>query len=323
MKHNLLYIAVTAIACGCHRSSQQETRPQDTAPSIEQLSNSGTTAAAVDPNPSSASAALQAPDDTFLLTERRKVLFIARGAKSEFDEDALAEIRAMVPRLQAAGMFWDTISALSTLQKGKFRNDILSALRALEPPDTGQKVNREFNDAYRTVEWIQDPEIARIALEKLPKAVPYIFPNTPPPPPWSESTPEGLERLPHGAQGLLATTVVKLGDEATLAKFREQLKEAPPTTQRVMIWALGNSPELADFNLLMALREKITDPGTADTLIRALNKITQSMHTLAESPESFPAERRPKDPKKLLKVAEQCKAHLVELKLIVNLTLYD
>lgn len=127
----------------------------------------------------------------------------------------------------------------------------------------------------------------------------------------------------HGAQGILASTIVKLGDEDTLGKFREQLKTIPAESQRVCIWALGRSPKLEDFELLISLREKITDPGSTDTLMRALNRIPQNMKNLADSPESFPAYRRPKDPKALLETAERCKTRLNDLKLVVPLTIYD
>ncbi len=73
----------------------------------------------------------------------------------------------------------------------------------------------------------------------------------------------------------------------------------------------------------MSLRPKITDPAMADTLVRALNRITGSMQSVAKYPEITSDARRPKDPEKLLQTAERCKERLEELKLVVKLSFYD
>lgn len=321
---------MVCITISCHRSPQADGRAQDSLPSSPHTKQQGMKTApdvlnrALPSKAGQASENTAANDDAILLKKRTEAIFIAKGAGGTFSEAAIMELRAMVPSLQSAGIFWDIMGGISDSQISRFKDSILPALRALEMPKSGNEVNREFAEAYSAASALNDPAVAGIALETLSKAPPYVFPNTAPPPPWSETnTPGSLERLMHGAQGILASTIVKLGDEDTLGKFREQLKTIPAESQRVCIWALGRSPKLEDFELLISLREKITDPGSTDTLMRALNRIPQNMKNLADSPESFPAYRRPKDPKALLETAERCKTRLNDLKLVVPLTIYD
>jgi hypothetical protein len=107
-----------------------------------------------------------------------------------------------------------------------------------------------------------------------------------------------------------------------MVKFREFLKAAPPESQRVYIWALGHSPNIKDFELLMSLRDMITDPEIMDTLVRALNRSVNEMRNRSDSPEKYPVYLLPKDAWAMMKAAVDCKERLVKLNLVVMLTMY-
>lgn len=328
MRLQLFCIAWTAFLGGCERSLPPESRVRDGAPLQEHGSNSPTPTLVATQRNASACELQQQPNTTTastnvkLMEKRLRELITVKTATGEWTEENLTEFLALVPQLQATGLFWDWVGVIRPSQLGRFREPILSSLRALTPT-AGQPVDSGFRNAYRIAGYLRDSEVAQIALEQLPLVPPYHFPKTPPPKDWPGGTAEGLERLFHGDQGIVASAVVEYGDEQTLTGYREMLKAAPPDLQRLLIWGLGRSSELADFDLLMSLRAKVTDPAEADTLIRALNRIPVSMETVAKYPEVTSAERRPEDSKALLQTAAQCKARLAAQNLVVPLTLYD
>jgi hypothetical protein len=313
MKTLYLYIVIGLLGCGCKRSAESNSQNQPKSA----ISNKSESVAS-----NSGSAALRTTgDDQNDVETRMKELFKLKQTRGELSQDELIELRAMLPKLQTAGIFWNTMSGIGWPQVREFKDPMLDALSKMEPPKLGQEVEREFR-AYNAANSLRIPEVSRIALEKLPKATVFRFPKTTPPP-WSESTKEGLELIQHGAQGILASTVVRWGDEATIASFRELVKSAKPDSQRVYIWALGQSPKFEDFELLMSLRSKVSDPDTTDTLVRALNRSVSQMFLLAKYPELFPKYQNSSTSSSQLISAEKCLARLKELNIIVPLTIFD
>lgn len=251
-----------------------------------------------------------------------RTLIVRQPGTDELSDDQIVALLTLAPELQARDLFWKWVGAVPAAQVSAFRPAILSSLKALAPkPNRG--TDPEFRTGYRIASQLRDPEVAQIALEQLPLVTPYHFPDTPPPPGWMVGNAENVERLAHGDQGVVASTIVKLADRQTLGKYREMLQTAEPLTQRTMIWALGNSIELKDFELLMTMRPRISDPGTLDTLTRALNRIAQSMESASKFTELIPRDRDDLNPEILAQNAASCKAQLAQRDLVVATTFFD
>lgn len=314
--------------CGCNRTPSVDKQSLDS----KQLNKQSPNSAPLDPNSTRSNAETNpekrppttgASDaDLRRLENQLRGLISERTATGELKEENLAKLVALVPELKSRGLFWKWVGAVPPSQLDRFREAIVSSLRELTL-FAGRSFGREIRNAYYVAGDLRDSEVARIAFEQLPMAPAYSFPLKTMPPGWPGGNPDDLEHLLHGDQGLLASTVTEFGDKSTLAAFRENLKQAPPERQRLMIWALGRSSELEDFDLLMSLRSKIVDPGAFDTLVRALNRIPQSMERTATYSDTTSPERRPSDPAKMLQTAAACRQRLAELKLVIPLTMFD
>jgi hypothetical protein len=257
------------------------------------------------------------PDE---LLKEAGALILTKNGGGKMDKDALARLKAMIPRLRESGALWTVIEMIPTEQRSEFRDTIYESLRSLAPKP-GQAIDPEYKSAFETAEFRKDPEVARIALEQLPLVPPYQFPETPLPADWPNA--RNLVHFTHGYQGMLASMVVLYGDEATMDAYRKALLSAPPGLQRVMVWALGRSAEQPDFDLLMTVQKDAIDAGMRDTATRALNRMISSMRSVAASPEIVSEVRRPSDPPALLKTAAQDEVLLKAKNLTVQLTVYD
>jgi len=242
--------------------------------------------------------------------------------EGELTKEALSHLLPMTPKLQAYGLFWQVAAFIPDRQLVSFRKAIYESLRALVPKP-GQPIDPEYKRAFQKAGYLRDPEVASIAFDQLPLVPSYHFPDKPIPTGWPSITPENTEHITHGLQGVLASTTVLYGDEVTVTKYRKLMLSAPPGLQRLMIWGLGRSPDPSDFDFLMALQKRITDPGIEDTLVRALNRMIVSMRSVAKYPELVSAPRRPKDPANLLAIAEECQVRLKTQNLTLELTPYD
>jgi hypothetical protein len=252
---------------------------------------------------------------------RARKLIVREPGTLEMSQANLDALVTLMPEIKALGRFWKWVAAVPPSQRIAFRNEILAELRALKP-SPGPDVASVYRDAFTTAKGMRDPEVAQIALEQLPLVRVYRFPSEPPPEGWPIATPETIERLAHGDQGVLAEIVVEIGDQQALAKLREMVMTAGPETQRTLIWALGRSREIADFELLMALREKVAKTPAEYTLVRSLNRIPMMMEADVKNPETFP-EARVRDIEQLRKNAAECKARLMAMGLVVELSFYD
>ena len=246
-----------------------------------------------------------------------QVLAISKTDTDEIKQRKIDKVITLLPQLKKAGLFWTKAGAIPASHQDLFRNEILTELRKLKPTP-GTPLDPWFREAHLVANRLRESEVARIALEHLPLVPVYRFPAAPP----REGWPDDPERLAHGDQGIVAATVVDLGDSQTLAQFREMVRTAEPDAQRTLIWALGRSTALEDFEFLMGLRGTLAKQEAEDTLVRALNRIPQEMQSAGKNPESIPGHRS-KDTETLLKNAAACKARLEAAGLVVELSFYD
>lgn len=317
-----------AMLCGCNRAPSIDKQSLDSKQLNKQSLNSGpldpnSTQSNAETNPEKRPPTTGASDaDLQRLDGQLRGLISEMTPAGELKAENLAKLVELVPELKSHGLFWKWVGAVPPSQLERFRESILASLRELTPLP-GQGFGPKFRNAYRIAGYLCDSEVARIAFEQLPMASPYRFPKKVVLDGWEGGIPYDSEAHLHGDQGLLASTVTEFGDKSTLAAFRENLRQVPPETQRLMIWALGRSSELEDFDLLMSLRSKIVDPGASDTLVRALNRIPRSMERTATYPDTTSPERRPSDPAKMLQTAATCRQRLEELKLVIPLTMFD
>jgi hypothetical protein len=240
------------------------------------------------------------------------------GAKLSLED--LDSLAALVPRLRAAGMFWDAIGAVPAEQLPTFKKAILEELDNLEFQD-GSYEFAKLSNAYRVAGWLRAPEVAAIAFGQLQRQKPFVYPQESPVKGWP--TARETEYLRRGNQGILAAKVVEYGDNQTMDDYRKMVVSSSNDSQRVLIWALGRSPRLEDFEFLIQLREKIHSPETTGTLIGALNRIPNSMEIVVKSPESTSLGNRPENPEVLLQTAEACRKRLSEMNLTVEPIAFD
>ena len=198
-----------------------------------------------------------------------------KQANGEIGIENLKHLVALLPRLRSDPLFWVVILNIPDKQIGPFREQVLSALKALTPT-ASQTDNAILRKAYNSVEHLSDTEIAKIAWTQFQLAPEYRFPDKPSDDAWPTRSPETTEHLEHGLQGILAKATLKSADEQILKDYREMIKSGNSRVQRVMIWALGQYGKIEDFDMLMSLMDKIPDEGTKDTLVRAMNRIVQN-----------------------------------------------
>ncbi len=305
----------------CDRSSKDETR-SNTFEDNQQLTAPPQTSATV-PSPQ-----LPVESESKLDIEKEELNIKLRDIsgsaykEGEFTEGGLEQLEALIPRLKSAGMLWYALRILMPHQIERFRDIILSSLHDLSYDDSGFYSNSGIQDAYLVAEKLEDPEVAKIALEQLALVKPYQYPKGILPT-RSPNSLEAGEHLFRGQQGILAANIVKWGDESTMNEFRKILSAAPPESQRVLIWAMGRSPRLEDFEFLIELRKRTNSPEILDTLVRAINRIPREMNALAKYPTSVSVRYRPKDPQMLLEISENCRNRLVEKNLTIELSIYD
>ena len=254
------------------------------------------------------------------LTDELRQIFSASPAGSKLSEENLSQLSALVPHLIASGRFWDVIGAVPPVQLSHFRDVILSQLENLQYKN-GSYVNPQFRNAYRVAHWLGDPEVATIAFKQLLKEKPFVYPRESPVNGWP--TAEHTDYLVRGNQGVLATAVVEFGDEKTMQEYRKMLTAVSNDSMRVLIWALGRSTRLEDFELLIRLQEGTQSPEIADTIKRALNRIPMYMENSAKSPESALAGHRPAQSERLLQIAESCRKRLSDMNLAIETSFED
>jgi hypothetical protein len=254
------------------------------------------------------------------LTNDLREIFSSRPAGELLSQQQLDRLTELIPDLRASEKFWDAIGAVPLEQLPQFREEILGELKSLEFKD-GSFMYSKLANAYLTSCRLRDSQVAVIAFDQLQRQKPFVYPPEYAINGWPAAS--DTEYLLKGNQGILAVTVVELGDSQTMEAYRKMLVSASSDSQRVLIWALGRSPRVEDFELLIRLREKIEAPEIADTLIRSLNRIPISMEIVAKSPVSTSVEHRPAKPEGLLQIADSCRNRLAEMSLAVELTLGD
>lgn len=326
MKSKRLLDLVITLPClimitACDRSSKDEAR-RNTFEDNRQITAPPQNSAPVPSPQSPVEIGSKLDTEKRELTKKLREISASAYKEGEFTEQGLERIEALIPRLKAAGMLWSELGVVMPHQIGRFRDVILSSLHHLSYDDGSFYLNSDIKDAYSVAEKLEDPEVAKIALEQLALVKPYQYPKAILPT-RSPNSLEAGEHLFRGHQGILAANVVKWGDEATINEFRKILCAASPDSQRVLIWAMGRSPRLEDFEFLIELRKKTDSPEILDTLVRALNRIPREMDTLARYPTSISLKYRPKDPQMLLEVSEACRKRLAEKNLTIELSIYD
>lgn len=243
-----------------------------------------------------------------------------RSLEEPFEEEALRMFEEIAPRIFDTKEFWTFMSFAQPAHFSRLRQLMYDGLQAMEPkPDEGEPLM--IRSAFRTAQFTQDPEVARIALQFLPKAPRYRFPQTPPREGWP--TPADMDRMERGLEGKLATTVVELGDAETRAKYRAYIDSAPVERQRVLLWALGRSADPIDFGWLLARLAKTNDDKLRETIIQSLNRIPGFMEAVGKEPEKYALQRRPENSLVLLDSADRYRALLKEKGLVVELTMWD
>lgn len=196
----------------------------------------------------------------------------------ELSDQSLKQLIELIPKLKS-DVFFAIVANIHPRQAQPFVERIVNELKALSPI-ASKNENSELRRAYHAIASICDSEVGKVALAQFYVAPPYVFPKDRDFNPFGWPSLPDTEHMEHGLQCMLAKAVVENADEQTIANYREALKSAKTDMQRVMIWALGSSERIEDFDLLMSLRPKIKDEDTLDTLTRSLNKILESRNAV-------------------------------------------
>lgn len=247
-------------------------------------------------------------------------LVLTRTQTDRVRDDALAELESLAPQLIEAGILAERLGAVPNEQLPVFRTHLFNALKSLAPQPGKNFDSKKYEATVRLTRELHTTELATLVFEHLKAVPPYIWPEASAPKAWASV--ELARNAARGTQGLIATTVVEYGDVQTMQSYRNELLSAPPELQRLMIWALGKSPELADFELLWTLRSQVSG-NWSDTLQRALNAIPNSMERVARFPEGGQVNREGLDSSTLEATAAACRLRLKEAEIVVSLTAED
>lgn len=224
------------------------------------------------PVASKSNSAVPVKSDANNMISQALKLAMAKQENGEISDESLQQLIRMAPLLKIDSEFWEVIRYIPKIQIGPFREQILSSLRALTD-EVNQPHYRALRNAHNSLVHLSDPEIAKIAWAQFQLAPEYHFPNDPAPKGWPVMDHQTVEHMEHGVQGVLARATLRNADEQVIRSYRLQLKSANPSSQRVLIWALGQYGKIEDFDLLMSLKDEISEKGTKDTLVRALNRM--------------------------------------------------
>lgn len=317
-----IIILSTIIACsffiGCDRSPHRKPMSEPPASPPSHTSETRTdpkVAESSDSHISTTGVASQQTAPSRTIQERYASLATRQTDNGLIEENALQELVKMLPALLESGYFNDMLRLVPVSQRAPFRGATLAYLKNLTPAADGP-LAEHYREVLHTASWNQDPEIARFLLDRLDQVSAYAIPPKPKDFDERKVDRETSDYVERGTQGRMARTIVELGDEATLARYREKLLAAPPNARRAMIYALGESHDLVDFNLLTALLPKEANAEIHDELVEALNAISISMWRVSRYPQSVPDDRRPKDPEKLRQTAQQCRDRLQAMGLV-------
>jgi len=260
------------------------------------------------------------PQSVSFLRAELNALVLTRTSSGLVTDDSLSKLIAQAPKMLELGVLIDVIAALPDEQLPAFKTHIIDSLKRLAP-QRDQSLNPKYEDTLRLAQRLHSSDVAALVFEHLQLAPTYEFPAAPLPNGWGGDAVGA--HLTRGVQGLIASTVVESGDTRLMNSYRAELSTVSPKLQRVMIWAMGKSPDIADFELLWSMRSKINDPSVRDTLTRALNAIPVSMERVGRYPEGRQANRSEAARADLEQMATQCRQRLQQSNLVVALTMWD
>jgi hypothetical protein len=265
--------------------------------------------------------ALQTPEaNSSNVRASADALILDRAPSGLITEDSLRKLISISPQLLKTGILIDVVGSVPDEQIVSFKDVLLAAVKQLGPK-AGEALNPKYPDAVRLAKRLKTPELASIVFDHLKLLPSYRFPTQPLPSGWGDA--ELSEHSSRGVQGLVASTVVELSNEDIMQRYRSMLRSAPPNLQRVMIWALGRSPDPEDFELLWQMRKQIDDAAELDTLKRALNAIPVSMERVARYPEARQIDRTNLSKAALEALAAKCRQRLNNANMVVSLTIWD
>jgi hypothetical protein len=257
--------------------------------------------------------------DSALLAEA-KGLTLKRDASGLITDEALSKLETIAPKLAQEGVLTDAIAAVPLEQLPRFKNLVFESLKMLAP-QSGKAFNPKYDKAIRLGEDLDPKKLAPLVFEHLAIAPPYEFPTFELPGGWGDAS--LAQHAFKGTQGVIATTVVRYGDEALMARYRDQLRTASPQLQRVMAWALSRSSDAQDFEILWKLHSQTNDPAMADTAKRAMNAMARSMEALANDTAAKQTNRSSLSPDELKASANTIRERLKGANLSVQLTVWD
>lgn len=234
-------------------------------------------------------------------------------------DGSLQKLSLIGDDLLSAGLLVDIIGAVPDEQIHEFKGLLISALKRLAPK-AGQPLNPQYAGVLRIARRLKAPDVSSIVLDHMMLLPPYHFPTEPLPGGWGSA--ELSEHSERGVQGLAASTVVEYGDAQAMQRYRSLLNAAYPELKRVMIWALGKSPDPEDFENLWLMRLQVKDTAMQDTIKRALNAMTVSMERVAKYPDSQ-IRRSHLTSDQLQAFATKSKERLGSANLLVTLTPWD
>ncbi len=247
-------------------------------------------------------------------------LILSRTSSGQLSDDALAKLELLAPRLLELGALIDVLNAVPPEQLPRFTNLVFESVRRLGPK-AGQTFNPKYEDAIRLAERLDPKQLAPLVFEDLVTVPPYEFPTSALPEGWGDAE-LGVHAW-KGVQGLIATIIVRYGDNELMERYRNQLKTASPQLQRVMAWGLSRSPDIQDFEILWKLHSQTNNPALAETAKRAMNVIPQTMEALANGSDMRQVNRSRMPPDALRSKAKALRERLQLAKLDTQLTVWD
>jgi len=134
------------------------------------------------------------------------------------------------------------------------------------------EVNRydlEYHTAVRLIADLRVEEQAANLIEDLTKVPPYHFPEDDPNPWDSKNAIHGYK----GLQGEIARAVVLIDTPVARDLFRKKLELTSGELRHVLIWSLGQSTNVIDFDYLMEIGARAPTTDEKEWITRSLNRI--------------------------------------------------
>lgn len=196
-------------------------------------------------------------------------------AGGESADDAIRRFRALAPSLAHSNKLAASLYKIPEKERAKL-------LDLIVPVYEDKSHRGDFDNEYLTAVFLLrgstlQPDTMAL-LEDIKRVPPYVFPDEDPSP-WDSANAVHLYK---GFPGQIALSIISLKTPEAKQQYSAALEGAKGDLRRTMIWALGHSTQIENFDYLMSLYEKSQGEERL-WLAKSLNRIPFSIELEVEA----------------------------------------